>query len=78
MSRDVERHTLTLYLGEIKTCMQDSFLIEDWYHFEISERPQVLEGSWCVPSRLAARASLPTALEFTDPYPRTMVLRSPP
>ncbi len=28
MSRDVERHTLTLGLGEIKTCMQDSFLIE--------------------------------------------------
>jgi hypothetical protein len=34
-----ERHTLTLYLGEIKTWMQDSFPIQHWYHFEISERP---------------------------------------
>jgi hypothetical protein len=39
VSGDIERHTLTLYLGEIKTCMQGSFLTEDWYHFEISERP---------------------------------------
>jgi hypothetical protein len=39
VSRDVERHRLALYFGEIKTCVQDGFLIEDWYHFEISERP---------------------------------------
>jgi hypothetical protein len=52
VSRDVERHRLALYLGEIKTCVQDDFRIEDWYNFEISERLQVLEGSWCVPSRL--------------------------
>jgi hypothetical protein len=78
VSIDVEGHRLALYFGEIKTCVQDGFLIEDWYHFEISERRQVLEGSWCVPSRLAARASLPTTHELTDPSPCTMFLRSPP
>ena len=39
VSRGVERHTLMLDPGEITTCMQDSSLIEDWYHFEISECP---------------------------------------
>jgi len=58
--------------------MQDSFLIEDWYHFEISGR-SVGTGRELVRSlKTAARASLPTALEFTDPSPWTMVLRSPP
>jgi hypothetical protein len=69
---------LTLYIGEIKTCMQDSFLIEDWYHFRDFGAP-VGTGRELVRSlKTAARASLPTALEFTDPSLWTMVLRSPP
>ena len=47
--------------------MQDSFLIEDWYHFEISEHPVGTGRDLVRSPKTAARALLQTALDFTDP-----------
>jgi len=57
--------------------MQDSFLIEDWYHFEDFAALIGTGREFGAFPQAAARGFVPTALEFTDPSPCTMVLFFP-